>query len=217
MSIKANINSKLLSYYFENYILRSILEKEDSLVFSYDDNYVAKILRQTLSNENKQIEKFDTKKDVQKFLGEKHDELKPIFQSAYEQELSELIKSLHGYELKLYGDYLKRTDKTDKTKKEDFKRETGVQIPKELFEDESFKMIIVDENGGYELITSKEGTDEYETFYVYDLLIPSFSYTYINRINNKKFSIIVITNNISIDTATLNRTYNLLVYVKIKT
>ena len=52
-------------------------------------------------------------------------------------------------------------------------------------------------NTGYEEIKTEEGLETHKTFYVYDLLIPSFSDNYINRIKNKKFSIIVITNNIS--------------------
>ena len=106
-------------------------------------------------------------------------------------EFAKLTKALHGYELILYGDPVEGKEK------EIFIRKTGIQIPKALFEDKSFKMIIVDENGGYEEIKTEEGLETHETFYVYDLLIPSFSDTYINRINNKKYSIIVITNNIS--------------------
>ncbi|NQY07884.1 MAG: hypothetical protein HRT68_17230, partial [Flavobacteriaceae bacterium] len=175
----------------ENYILKSIFAKEDSLIFTSGDNYAAKILRQTLSNENKAIGEFKTSKDVQNYLGYKNKELKPIFISALKQEISELTKALHGYELILYGDPVEGKEK------EIFIRKTGIQIPKALFEDKSFKMIIVDENGGYEEIKTEEGLETHETFYVYDLLIPSFSDTYINRINNKKYSIIVITNNIS--------------------
>ena len=133
---------------------------------------------------------FNNAKAVQKYLGDNHDKLKPIFQSAFEQEHSELVKALHGYELKLYGELL------IPTKNEPFKRETGVQIPKVLFEDKSFKMIIVDDKGGYEYVKVLDSA-LVKNYYIVDLLIPSFSASFIKQINNKKFSIIVITNNIS--------------------
>ena len=167
----------------ENYILKSVLAIND-------DQHKAIILREVLDNEGTKVFPFNNAKAVQKYLGDNHDKLKPIFHSAFEQEHSELVKSLHGYELKLYGDILEEKEK------ETFKRKTGVQIPKELFEDKSFKMIIVDETGGYELITERTATP-HETFYVYDLLFPRFSDTEINDLDNKNYSIIVITNNIS--------------------
>ncbi len=179
---------ELLLYYMvnsqvENYIIASI--------FGKDGNYKAKILKEVLNNENiENVPNFNTPKEIQKYLGDNHKELKPIFQSALKQEISELTRSLHGYKLELFVGEL------DKRAKENFDRETGIKIPKSFFKDNSFKMIVVDDKGGYEYVKVLDSS-LVENYYVVDLLIPRFSATYINRINNKNFSIIVITNNIS--------------------
>ena len=185
---------EFLMYHFENtqvenYILKSILAKEDSFYSNSDDNYAAKILRQTLANENIEQGEFKTAKEVQKYLGDNHKELKPIFISALKQELSELTRSLHGYKLELYTNPFKDT--------KDYVYKTGLKVPTQLYKDENFKIVIIDNNGIHKRVMKIDYFTE-DNYYVINLLLPSWSLGEIKITNNKSYSIIFFTNNIRI-------------------
>ncbi|RXJ87738.1 hypothetical protein [Arcobacter sp. CECT 8985] len=189
----------------ENYINKSLLYKtktDEGLKFR------TTILHKTLKDSDLNIPQFDTFKDIQNFIGDNYDKNKRILDSALLNEISVLKKTLFGLDLELFSSRFFIDNKSGLYKA------TRVKIPKQIFDDSKFKLIIKTDRNEYKVMQKPEATI-YEDFYTYDLSNNDIVHTSkIKELNHKKYSIIVLTENISLK---YNYTYFLkeIVYVSV--
>lgn len=171
----------------ENYINKSLLYKtktDDGLKFR------TTILNRTLKGSSLKIPQFNTFKDIQNFIGDNYDKNKGILDSALLNEISVLKKTLFGLTLEIYSTRF-ISDKSGLSKA------TRIKIPKQIYDDNKFKLIIKNDTNEYKIM-EKKGIPS-EDFYIYDLLNNDIIQTSkIKELNYKKYSIIVITENISL-------------------
>ncbi|RXJ82332.1 hypothetical protein [Arcobacter sp. F2176] len=171
----------------ENYINKSLLYKtktDDGLKFK------TTILNRTLKDSDLRIPQFNTFKDIQNFIGDNYDKNKGMLDSALVNEISVLKKTLFGLDLELFSSRYS-IDKETKLYKA-----TRVKIPKQIFDDSKFKLIIKTDKNEYKVMQKPESTI-YENFYTYDLSNNDIiEASKISELNHKKYSIIVLTENI---------------------
>ena len=145
----------------ENYINKSLLYKTKT-----DDGFEFRttILHRTLKGSDLKIPQFNTFKDIQNFIGDNYDKHKGILDSALLNEISVLKKVLYGLGLELYSSTFTRD------KSSGLMKSTRVKIPKQIFDDSKFKLIIKTDKNEYKLINKPEATI-YGEYYTYDLKI----------------------------------------------
>ncbi|MGB7403289.1 MAG: hypothetical protein WA916_11975, partial [Arcobacter sp.] len=182
------LSHKVINSPIENYINKSLLYKrktDDGLKFR------TTILNRTLKDSDLRIPQFNTFKDIQNFIGNNYDKNKGILDSALLNEISVLKKTLFGLDLELFSSRYS-IDKETKLYKA-----TRVKIPKQIYDDSKFKLIIKTDKNKYKVM-QKEGIP-FEDFYTYDLSNNDIiEASKISELNNKKYSIIVLTENISL-------------------
>jgi hypothetical protein len=172
----------------ENYINKSLLFKIKS-----DDSIKlrAVILNRTLEGSSLKVPQFKNFEAIQTFIGDNYDKHKGILDSALLNEISVLKKTLSGLELELFS-------KRYQSDKAGLMKATRVKIPKQIFSDKKFKLIIKTDENKYEVMNTK-GSTILEDFYTYDLanndiIEPSK----IIDLKYKKYSIIVLTENMAL-------------------
>ncbi|WP_419767541.1 hypothetical protein [Arcobacter sp.] len=182
------LSHKVIDSKLENYINKSLLYKtktDDGLKFR------TTILNRTLKDSDLKIPQFNTFKDIQNFIGNNYDKNKGILDSALLNEISVLKKTLFGLDLELFSSRYSIDKKTRLYKA------TRAKIPKQIFDDSKFKLIIKTDKNKYKVM-QKEGIP-FEDFYTYDLSNNDIiEASKISELNNKKYSIIVLTENISL-------------------
>ena len=172
----------------ENYINKSLLYKTKT-----DDGFKFKttILHRTLKGSDLKIPQFNTFKDIQNFIGDNYDKNRGILDSALLNEISVLKKILFGFNLELFGSRFERD------KSSGLMKSTRVKIPKPVFDDSKFKLIIKTDKNEYKVMP-KEGIP-FGEYYTYDLLNDDIiASSKIKELNNKKYSLIVLTENVSL-------------------
>jgi len=172
----------------ENYINKSLLYKTKT-----DDGFEFRttILHRTLKGSDLKIPQFNTFKDIQNFIGDNYDKNKGILDSALLNEISVLKKILFGFNLELFGSRFERD------KSSGLMKSTRVKIPKQIFDDSKFKLIIKTDKNEYKVMP-KEGIP-FGEYYTYDLLNDDIiAPSKIKELNNKKYSLIVLTENVSL-------------------
>ena len=183
------LSHKVINSPIENYINKSLLYKtktDDGLKFR------TTILNRTLKESDLKIPQFNTFKDIQNFIGDNYDINKRILDSALLNEISVLKKTLFGLDLELFSSRYSIDKKTRLYKA------TRVKIPKQIFDDSKFKLIIKTDKNEYKVMQKPESTI-YEDFYTYDLSNNDIiEASKISELNHKKYSIIVLTENISL-------------------
>ncbi|MGB5918042.1 hypothetical protein, partial [Arcobacter sp.] len=130
--------------------------------------------------------------NVVALIGNNYDKNKGILDSALLNEISVLKKTLFGLDLELFSSRYSIDKKTRLYKA------TRVKIPKQIFDDSKFKLIIKTDKNEYKVMQKPEATI-YEDFYTYDLSNNDIiEASKIKELNHKKYSIIVLTENISL-------------------